>query len=54
MQTFEIYSTEVEGGKETISQTVKCKSPGRLKSYKKLELEFESGKLFSYGYRVKK
>ena len=53
IRTYEIYSVEVECGKETIVQTVNCKQPSKLKSYKDLELEFDSGKLFSYGYRVK-
>jgi len=53
MRVFEIYSTEEEFGKETIAQTVECKQPSRLKSYKQLEMKFDSGKLFSFGYRVK-
>ena len=54
MQTFEIYSVKVELGKEIIIQTVECKMPCRLKSYKNLEIDFDMGKLFAYGYRVKK
>ena len=53
IRTYEIYSVAVECGNETISQTIECKQPSKLKSYKDLESEFDSGNLFSYGYRVK-
>jgi len=52
-RVFEVYARKEENGKDVIVQTVSCKRPSSLKSYKNLEKEFNSGKWFSYGWRVK-
>ena len=47
---YSFYFQYTEGGTKQIVETRKCKVPGRTKTYKTLEDNFNDGFIHSFGY----
>lgn len=47
---YNFYFHYIEGGARQVVETKVCKSPGRTKTYKMLEKNFDDGFIHSFGY----
>lgn len=50
LKKYRFYFYYQQDGKKHIVKVQACKSPGRTKTYKRLENNFDEGFIFSFGY----